>query len=114
MTLQPGEYHVYLNRNVTSITTPTIDIGFFQNSLLHIYPNPVYKSAIIEYELPVNAPITLSLLDMYGRRIKLLFAGFKLKGNYQLPFAGGHLTRGVYFLQLEYGKSRELQKMVVE
>jgi 1,4-alpha-glucan branching enzyme len=113
ITLQPGEYHVYLNRNVTSIMTPVFDIGNTENTRLHIYPNPVYKSAILEYELRVNAPITISLLDMYGRKIQQLYAGFKVKGSYQLPVAAGHLTKGVYFVQLEYGKKRQLQKIVV-
>lgn len=111
--LQPGEYHVYLNRNVTSILTPVFDIGFDENSSLHIYPNPVSKSATIEYELPVNAPITLSLLDIHGRKLKQLYTGFRVKGIYQLPFSGVGLNKGVYFMQMEYGKHRELRKILV-
>jgi 1,4-alpha-glucan branching enzyme len=113
ISLQPGEYHVYLNRNVTSITTPVFDIGNTEKTRMHIYPNPVHKNAILEYEVPVNGAISLSLLDMYGRRIEQLYAGFKVKGSYQLPLAAGHLTKGVYFVQLDYGKNRTLQKILV-
>lgn len=113
LTLQPGEYHVYLNRNVTSILTPVFDIGFDENSSLHIYPNPVSKSATIGYELPVNAPITLSLLDIHGRKLKQLYTGFRVKGTYQLPFDAIGLNKGVYFMQMEYGKNKTLRKILV-
>jgi 1,4-alpha-glucan branching enzyme len=113
LTLQPGEYHVYLNRNVTSILTPVFDIGADENSSLHIYPNPVSKNATIGYELPVNAPITISLLDIHGRKLKQLYSGFRVKGAYQMPFSGIGLNKGVYFVQMEYGKKKTLQKILV-
>lgn len=115
ITLQPGEYHVYLNRNLgSSIPTPTFDLDQIKNSWVRVYPNPIYKSGVIEYELPVNAAINISLLDLYGRRLQQLYTGFKVKGTYQLPFSGAHLTKGVYLVQMEYGNKREWQKIVVE
>lgn len=113
ITLQPGEYHVYLNRNVTSILTPVFDINFDDKSRLHIYPNPVNKDAVVEYELPVNGVITLSLVDIYGRKLQQLYAGFRVKGVYRLPFNRAQLKSGVYFLQMEYGQHRKLQTIVV-
>jgi hypothetical protein len=50
ITLQPGEYHVYHNRNVvSSIATPVPPINPPENNLfVRMVPNPVLQSVVIE------------------------------------------------------------------
>jgi 1,4-alpha-glucan branching enzyme len=120
LTLQPGEYHVYLNRNITGTSTPTNDLDdISRQARLLVYPNPVVKNAIIEYELPESATINISLCTLYGQRISALYTGFKAKGTYKLPLntvtAGkSGLSKGVYLLQLEWGNNRKVQKIMIE
>ncbi len=86
ISLQPGEYHVYLDRNITNILTPVTDLdNQGKNTRLSIYPNPVTSNSTIEYELPLNTEVTFSLLNVNGQRISQLQAGFKAKGVHQLP-----------------------------
>jgi 1,4-alpha-glucan branching enzyme len=120
LTLQPGEYHVYLNRNITSISTPTNDLDNpDQQARLTVYPNPILKNATIEYELPESATINISLLTLYGQQVAVLQSGFKAKGTYKLPFNTGtweinKLVKGIYLLQLEWANKRKVQKIIIE
>ena len=39
------------------------------DNLIHIYPNPLTSSSKIEFKIPYNAPVTLTLLDAAGKSI---------------------------------------------
>jgi hypothetical protein len=119
ISLQPGEYHVYLNRNITNILTPVTDLdNAGEHTRFIIYPNPVTSnSTAIEYELPVNTGVTLSLYSAFGQRITELNAGYKAKGTYRLPLselAKTSLPAGVYLVQLRYGNHQLVRKVIIE
>jgi 1,4-alpha-glucan branching enzyme len=118
ISLQPGEYHVYLNRNITNILTPVTDPDNQEkNTRLSIYPNPVTSNSTIEYELPLNTRVTLSLLNLYGQRVAQFYAGVKAKGTYQLPLhALGYssLPAGLYIVQLQFGNNKMTRKIIIE
>jgi len=116
ITLQPGEYHIYLNRNITNALTPTNDIyNIINNTHLAVYPNPVSKNSIIEYEIPVNASINLSLLNIYGQNLGLLYSGFKPKGDYKLPLTGtDKLSKGIYLVQLDIANEKKVLKIIID
>jgi 1,4-alpha-glucan branching enzyme len=116
LTLQPGEYHIYLNRNITGVSTPVNDINDpGKNTRLHIYPNPANKNTVIEYELPENAAINISLLSLHGQQLAKLYSGFKAKGTYKLPFnSGPGLVKGMYLVQLQWGNYSKIQKLLIQ
>src|SRR5437773_7905864 len=66
--LQPGEYHVYLNRNVVStIATPVTSINIPGNNLLiKVYPNPVLKNAAIDVTVPESGKVEIDLFNVAG------------------------------------------------
>ncbi|MFT3826495.1 MAG: alpha-amylase family glycosyl hydrolase [Chitinophagaceae bacterium] len=114
ITLQPGEFHVYLNRNITGVSTPVTEIG--NDGIvtrLNVYPNPV-KNSVIEYELGTNATIDISLLNIYGQKLRQLYSGFRAKGTYKLSLDAQQLPKGIYLVQLLRGNSRMVQKIVVQ
>jgi 1,4-alpha-glucan branching enzyme len=117
ISLQPGEYHVYLNRNITNMLTPvTGPENRGSNTRLSVYPNPVTSNSTIEYELPLNTGVTLSLLHASGQRIAELYAGFKAKGVHQLPLhklSNGKLRTGLYFLRLQFGNNSVVRKLII-
>lgn len=120
LTLQPGEYHVYLNRNITGVSTPVNDINNLQKKAqLNVYPNPANKNTVIKYELPENAPISISLLDLYGQQVARLYNGYKLKGTYTISLDSGIFThskllKGTYLVQLQWGNNRSVQKLLIQ
>lgn len=88
VTLQPGEYHVYLNKDlsntlVTSIFTPSNNImtGEFK-----LYPNPVKNGSILKYELKKAGEVYIEIQDINGSKISKLFSGIKPAGKHELLF----------------------------
>ncbi|MDF2186916.1 alpha-amylase family glycosyl hydrolase [Paraflavitalea sp. CAU 1676] len=118
ISLQPGEYHVYLNRNITNILTPVSDLDDMdKNTRLSIYPNPVTSNSTIEFELPLNTEVALSLLHSNGRLLAYLKAGFKAKGVHQLPLhklKQYGLSPGLYFIRMQYGNNSIVKKLIID
>jgi 1,4-alpha-glucan branching enzyme len=119
ISLQPGEYHVYLNRNITNILTPVTDPdNLGGNTRLSIYPNPVTSnSTAIEYELPANTGVMVSLLNAYGQRIAQRNEGLKAKGTYRLPLqalVSYTLPAGVYLVELRFGTRSLVRKLIMK
>lgn len=120
ITLQPGEYRVYVNRNIVNNPTPVTELPTINNHLrLAVYPNPVSKSGTLEYELPASASVTLSLLNIHGQKIADLYKGTKLKGVHRLPLSGIHfewktLSSGMYVVQLNANNQRVVKTVMIE
>ncbi|MBO9563122.1 MAG: T9SS type A sorting domain-containing protein [Niastella sp.] len=117
ISLQPGEYHVYLNRNITNVLTPVTDLdNQGKNTRLSIYPNPVTSNSTIEYELPLNTAVTLSLLNASGQQIAVLNTGLKTKGVHQLPLYAlkrNKQSTGIYFIRMQVGNNSVVRKIII-
>lgn len=117
ISLQPGEYHVYLNRNIINILTPVPDLDDQgQHSRLSVYPNPVTSNSTIEYELPLNTEVTFSLMNAKGQQLAVLHTGVKPKGVHQVPLyvlKRDHLPAGLYFIRMQYGHNSVVKKLMI-
>ena len=68
-------------------------------------PNPGRGSPRLEFDLPDDAPVSLSVLDVGGHRVALIAEGRYPAGRHVAEWdtgAGGHshLARGIYFVRL--------------
>lgn len=118
-TLEPGEYHVYVNRNVTNVLTPVSDVIYDGKRIrLKVSPNPLTTAGIIEYEIPESGRVDLRLVNLAGQQVATVYSGFKAKGIYKLTLgtqAGlNRLPVGTYFLQMEFGQRKLVQKLVID
>ncbi len=88
ITLQPGEYHVYLNRNVVStIATPVTVINAPGNNLfVKMHPNPVLQNAAIDITIPESGNVQVDLLNIAGQKLENIYSGFLSKGEHIIPF----------------------------
>jgi hypothetical protein len=77
------------------------------------YPNPFNPSTIIEYEIPEDAFINLTLFDMLGNEIKTLLSEQKSKGIYKIQINADDFSSGIYFYRLKTDKFSEIRKMVL-
>jgi glycosidase len=86
ITLQPGEYFVYVNRNLTSpIITSVDDLRpDYSGRSLIIYPNPATSSSVLVYEIPESGKVNVSIWNMQGQKIGELNAGSKARGRHEL------------------------------
>lgn len=69
------------------------------------YPNPFNPSTKINFALPSNGNINLSVFDIDGRLVSNISEGFRTAGYYSLDFSAANLSSGVYFYKLEFSGS---------
>ncbi|MDI6840495.1 MAG: T9SS type A sorting domain-containing protein [bacterium] len=79
--------------------------------VLEVYPNPSFGNALIKYELPENAIVSLRLYDISGRLVNTIYSGTQEKGEYEVElngeYMGSPLPTGIYFLRLEVPINRD-------
>jgi glycosidase len=108
--LAPGEYHVYLNKNLNATTDTTTDTTTTpptsSNLTLKIYPNPVINTAAtVSFNLPTDASVTFVVYSISGKRMGSLDLGDRPAGQYtlaasQLPVDPAGMPSGYYVLQM--------------
>ena len=121
VTLQPGQYYVYLNKVVAGgiITSAREVILSNKDFRVAVYPNPVQQNAYIEYELPESGRVTLSLTSIAGQQVGVINRGFQLKGVQRYlfnrdGFAGTSLAPGNYIIQVKVNNKVRYEKIAVQ
>jgi len=78
-----------------------------------IYPNPLNGIATIKYNLHNACNVSLSILDLQGRQIQVLFNGRQRTGEYQVVLNGKMLPSGTYVLRIVAGVRIQSRKLVI-
>jgi hypothetical protein len=65
------------------------------------YPNPFNPETKINYELPKEGMVTLTIYNLLGKEIKTLINERKTVGKYNIRFNAGDLVSGIYFYKLQ-------------
>ncbi|MGF1584141.1 MAG: SBBP repeat-containing protein [Bacteroidales bacterium] len=118
----PGYFAAFLDLTQSTLITgsnnyklPEVPSGL----VLHpSYPNPFSSSTSISFELPVNAKVSLDILDIYGRKINTLVNQSIPAGEYTvvwdcLDARGNHIPPGIYICVLNYGTVKISQPMML-
>ena len=70
-----------------------------------VFPTPCVESAHVVYDLPREAQVRLSLIDLQGREVTTLVDGTKAAGRYLATWDGGtragRAAPGIYFVRFE-------------
>ncbi len=82
------------------------------------YPNPFNPSTTISFTLPATSWITLEVVDILGRRVRLLQAGPAVAGVHTIVWdarddQGGVVAGGVYLCRLVSGTSSLTRTMLL-
>ncbi len=120
MNLMPGEYKVYIDREVgnalvTSDHEPAI--ASTQQSI-RVFPNPTSDKIQIQYELSNQGPVRLSLFTLDGRQVTELFSGMRARGRHQLSTSlknlnSGNLPAGRYLIIMDSGGIRRQSSLII-
>lgn len=65
------------------------------------YPNPFNASTVISYRLEESAHVRLSIWDISGQPVAELVSETVDAGRHEVPFDGGDLPSGTYFVRLQ-------------
>jgi hypothetical protein len=82
-------------------------------SLSPPYPNPFNAQVTIEYALPNEAEVSLSVFDIQGRNVATLSEGTKPAGYHRMIWDAKEMPSGLYFVRLKAGEFVETRKMVL-
>jgi 1,4-alpha-glucan branching enzyme len=76
-------------------------------------PNPARGNTLIEYRLPGDGQIEITLHDLRGRRIRVLESSRRGAGSHLLRIDTTRLARGSYFVRLKSAGLALSQKLLV-
>lgn len=80
------------------------------------YPNPFSGNTNIEFTVPSDGKVTISLFSTDGKLVKVVTEGYMSAGNYLVNVEAGNLKPGIYYYSLKTdGKFpvNETRKMII-
>jgi len=91
--------------NLTSVSDPEISLVPDEFQLSQNYPNPFNPGTVINYHVPINSEVTLTVYNMLGQRIRVLFDGIQEASVHTATWdgrddQGREVAAGLYFVRL--------------
>jgi hypothetical protein len=117
ITLQPGQYHVYLNRNLVNAVVTSLPGTVNANTdiQVHLFPNPAIRNSILELTLPESGVVEIELLNNTGQKIQTVFRGFRTRGIHRLPVSlNNSLPAGPYLIRTQTKKLTRTIKFILQ
>jgi len=68
--------------------------------LLQNYPNPFNAATRIPYIIPARTGVKITVYDVRGNQVKVLYDGISDPGKYTLSWQPDHLKSGLYFIKM--------------
>ncbi len=98
-----------------------VDVTFIPEEFYvsHNYPNPFNPVTTIEYSLPSESNVRLSIYNSVGQEIAKLVSSLQQQGTYKIVWDASRFASGVYFYSFEAEELngqksiRELKKIVL-
>jgi len=86
--------------------------------LINAYPNPFNPSTIIEFSLPENENVSLSIYDINGKEINKILDKYLLKNKYEIEWNGrdnngNYVPSGIYMINLVINNSFYRRKVTL-
>lgn len=83
-------------------------------SLSQNYPNPATVSTMINYSVPSNSRVRITLYDGTGRLVKVVEDAQRKAGNYSVMVDASRMKSGVYFYKIEADGQTMTRKMAIQ
>ena len=85
---------------------------------LRCYPNPFNPTTSIEFSIPNDTKVTISVFNLLGRKVRTLSEGNRNAGVYRISWdgrddSGAQLPAGVYLCRMKAGEFVKTIKMVL-
>jgi len=94
-------------------STKLVEFTLSQN-----YPNPFNPTTTLQYDLPEDAMVNITIYDMMGRQVKSLINGLQTAGYNSVQWdatnsTGQPVSAGVYLYRIEAAEFRQTKKMLL-
>ena len=77
------------------------------------FPDPFATTTTLTYTIPEEDLVRVSVFDVMGRRVRVLLFQTQQAGAHTLQLQADGLADGLYFVQLEAGGRRSVERVVV-
>lgn len=77
------------------------------------YPNPFNPTTKINYSVPFDSKVTISVYSITGELVMELVNDFVAAGSYSVDFNGSNLASGMYIYRMVAGDFVQTQKMML-
>lgn len=85
----------------------------YENELFSFYPSPATEKISISFFSTDIEPLTISLYDIKGSFIKVLYSGTSIQGNNKFDCTLENISSGMYFMKLQNGKDLANRKIII-
>jgi len=107
-----------IDETIVSVDDNNLNKIIYQSQLTN-YPNPFNPSTTINFSIPKESNIELSVFNIKGQKVKDLVTNNFEKGNYSVVWlgkdeAGKSVSSGVYFYKIKFdGKNESVKKCLL-
>lgn len=81
--------------------------------LTSVYPNPFNSIATINYSLPKESHLKISIHDLNGREVGMVYEGMHSAGNYSTVWKAGNVASGIYICRIKANDNIQSTKMTL-
>lgn len=107
-----GAAYLYLPGKIVGIE-PENELYPAQVELHAPFPNPFNPSTQITFTLPKAMSVSLTVYNILGEKVALLYRGRLSPGTHRMTFEAGNLPAGVYTVVLRTPQGLQARKMVL-
>ncbi len=104
--------NIYLDDILVAINPPGMDIPS-EFVLRQNFPNPFNPVTGIEFSLPLDSYTKLTIYDVLGREVEVIFAQQLKRGMYRANWNASNHPSGVYFYRLTSDGFTDTKRMVL-
>lgn len=100
----------YIDKNATGVEEIQAAKDFI---LCSNYPNPFNSSTTIQFNVPKEQFVELTIFDVQGHKVRMLISERVQPGVHRVPFKAKNLPTGIYLYTLCTGDDRLTRKMIL-
>ena len=109
--------YIYKNGNAI-ITTQSMNSDIYQSGphkfeLSSIYPNPFNPATEINFSVPSDSYVRLSVYNVQGQEVDVIHEGFQSSGAHSYTWNASDMSSGVYYVRLISGNKAKTMKAVL-
>ena len=112
----PIGFHGEVENYTLNITSTVGMVNHAEAPLFSVYPNPASANLLVYFYLPEPSDVSVNIYNILGEKIHVVPSAAKGKGNnsFTINFAETNISgAGVYFLEMQAGNKRTVQRFIV-
>lgn len=106
-------YAIRIADNFVNIIDEDIPTCVSEYKLSQNYPNPFNPLTIINYAIPKDGFVNLTVYNILGQQVAVFVNKYQATGRYSVEFNAKDLPSGIYIYKLQAGEFSSTKKMVL-